>query len=338
MVSMMSSITAQDERSIIIEDGKVIIKNDTTEVIIERRSTKESRGEADGDRRTLEGDIDDRMDDMEEKIEDKMDEVEEKIEDAMDEVEDVIEQVEEEVERIFQDENGVVEEDEEYESDEEMKEYSGKKKKKNKFRVGMLDYGFSSLLYDGSFSTPTEYDQFSLNQGRSHNLNLHIFRHRVNLISETLFFEYGLSVNWRRYNLENDIIFDTDPIELESGLRTLTFSDSEVENKKNKFRTSNLEIPVMLTISPKDSKFFISGGGYAGIRLGSSQKLKSQDEGKTVIKGDYGLRDFNYGLVGRIGFGPVDFFCQYSLVSLFDDNVLPEDVRPITFGISMLGF
>lgn len=330
LLSLISTgLTAQETNSIIIEDGRVTIKRDTTEFIIENRRSKNNEVDTDEEIEEESGDIGESIN--------------EAVEEAIEDVEDAIEEIEEEVERIFQDENGVIEDDDEmsYEDDNHDHKHSHSKKKrkrKNKFRVGMLDYGVSSYLFDELLGAQSPYEQFALNQGRSHNLNLHIFRHRINILAETLFFEYGASINWRRYNLENDVIFNPDPVDIGNGTRGLTFTDSAIDNKKNKLRTSYLEVPVMITINPRDSKFFISGGAYGGMRIGASQKLKSKDEGKTVIKGDYGLRDFNYGVVGRLGFGPIDFYCQYSLVPMFEDDVLPADVAPITFGISMLGF
>lgn len=289
-----TTLMAQEEsQTITIEDDKIVIKQDSVEIILDRKN--------------------------------KTTEVE----------------VEKEVEeRILQDENGVVEDDEieirigdDHDHDHD---HDGKKKKKNKFRVGMLDYGISTYLVDGSLNHD-DLEGFALNHGKSNNFNLHIFRHRVHLLGDVLFFEYGLSTNWRRYSLKNDVIIDKEAVGLSNGPKIMTWTESATDNKKNKLRSTYLEIPVMLTISPKDSKFFISAGMFGGMRIGGSQKIKNKDEGKTVVKGDYEMRDFNTGVVGRIGFGPVDFYCQYTFDTLFNDDVNPE-LTPISFGISVLGF
>jgi Skp family chaperone for outer membrane proteins len=327
MVLMITmSVNAQEKRQIIIEEGRVVIKSDTTEIIIQRGE----EGSEDME------DIEDEIEDIEEEIEDALEELEEEMEDLEEEIEEEIERSE----RVLQDENGVVMED--MDPDKEVEVKVGKKKRKNKFRVGMLDIGLSTYLFDTgdglSFNSPEGLEAFDLNNGRLTNINLHIFRHRVNLLAETVFFEYGVSVNWRRYRLQNDnTLFDTEPTILDDGTKLITSTMSDFSVRKNKLRSSYLEIPVMLTISPKDSKFFVSGGGFAGVRMGASQKIKSEQEGKLIIKDDFEMQDFNYGLVGRFGFGPVDFYCQYSLVPLFDDDVSPE-LYPISFGISILGF
>ncbi len=324
MITMTAS--AQEKRQIIIEEGRVVIKNDTTEIIIQR----------DGEDSEDFEDIEEEIEDIEEEIEDALEEIEEEMEGLEEEVE---EEVEKSV-RVLQDENGVIIEDSE--SDMKVEVEKGRKKRKNKFRVGMLDIGLSTYLYDTgdglSFNSPEGLEAFDLNNGRLTNINLHLFRHRVNLLAETVFFEYGVSVNWRRYRLQNDqTLFDTEPAILQDGSKVITSTESDFSVRKNKLRSSYLEIPVMLTISPKDSKFFVSGGGFAGVRMGASQKIKSEQEGKLIIKDDFEMQDFNYGLVGRLGFGPVDFYCQYSLVPLFNDGVSPE-LYPISFGVSLLGF
>lgn len=289
-LSTLTLMGQEDKQTITIEDDKIIIQKDSTEIILDRSNNSE--------------------------------------------------ELEQPEERILQDENGVVDEDDmsiNLDGDDHTKSDHGKKKKKkNKFRMGMLDYGISTYLVDGSLNHD-ELEGFALNHGKSNNFNLHIFRHRVNLLAETLFFEYGLSTNWRRYSLKNDIIIDKEVFVTPEGNKSLAWTNSDVENKKNKLRSTHLEIPVMITISPKDSKFFISAGMFGGMRIGSSQKVKNKDEGKSIIKDNYEIRDFTTGVVGRVGFGPVDFYCQYTLDPLFNDGVSPE-VMPISFGISVLGF
>jgi hypothetical protein len=204
-----------------------------------------------------------------------------------------------------------------------------KKKNKKRFKVLLLDYGMSTYAYEGSINQ-NEIPSMKLKYPSSFNLNLHIFKHRVNLIDNSLFFEYGLSTNWRRYSFEEDV-------RLTIAENTVVAQPSTVSYNKNKLRTTYLEVPVMLTIAPKNSKFVLSAGAYGGLRIGSSQKFKSKAEGKEIVRDDFALRDFSTGLVARLGFGPVEFYCQYGLDNMFNDNVSPELV-PITFGIALVNF
>lgn len=235
--------------------------------------------------------------------------------------------------RVLQNEDGVIVSDKDtvvikIDNDEEVK--VSKKNKKNKFRVGLLDLGVSSYLHNESLNHD-DIPGWQLRYPNSHNWNLHIFRHRVNLLAESLFFEYGVSTNFRRFSFENDVVLLTE------GHNSIIPVESEENFKKSKFRTTYLEAPIMITLNPKGKKFTLSVGGYAGMRIGSSQKIKSKEEGKTIARDDFSLRDFTSGGIVRLGFGPVDFYCQVAAESMFNDGIDPELV-PITFGISLINF
>lgn len=235
--------------------------------------------------------------------------------------------------RVLQDEGGVVITNQDtvvIKIDKDEKESSDKKKKKNKFRVGLVDYGVSSYLVRGSFSEDIP-EEWSLKYPQSINWNIHIFRHRLNLISETLFFEYGISTNFRRFRFENNVE------SIQVGDNTIRPIISNTDFKKSKLRTTYLEVPLMVTINPKGKKFTLSLGAYGGMRIGSSHKIKTTDGEKMVNKDDFKLRDFTSGLVARLGFGPVDFYCQVNGESMFDDSISPN-LAPLTFGISLINF
>ena len=199
------------------------------------------------------------------------------------------------------------------------------------FRVGLIDIGFSTYFHDGSLNLPAELDNFDQTYGGSLNFNLHVIRHRLPIIKDHLGLEYGLTVSWQQYKFSNDfrILEDTIPF---------TVEDDGVDYKKNKLKTTFLEVPLMLTISPgKRKSFYISGGVYGGVLLGAKQKLKDDNGNKTKIKDDFNLNKFRYGAIGRVGFGPFAVYAQLSLTNLFKDGQGPE-LTPFNVGISILDF
>ena len=199
------------------------------------------------------------------------------------------------------------------------------------FRVGLLDIGFSTYIHDGSLNLPAELDDFDQTYGGSLNLNLHAIRHRLPIIKDVVGLEYGLSIAWKQYKFSNDfrILEDTIPF---------TVEDDGTQYKKNKLKTTFLEIPVMLTITPgRKSNFYISGGMYGGVLLGAKQKLKDNDGNKIKIKDDFNLNKFRYGMVGRIGFGPFAVYAQLALNDLFKEGQGPK-LTPFNVGISILDF
>lgn len=199
------------------------------------------------------------------------------------------------------------------------------------FRVGLIDIGFSTYFHDGSLNLPATLDNFDQTYGGSLNLNLHVIRHRLPLIKDHVGLEYGLTVSWQQYKFSNDfrILEDTIPFAVE---------DDGTAYKKNKLKTTFLEVPLMLTISPgKRRSFYISGGVYGGVLLGAKQKLKDDNGNKTKIKDDFNLNKFRYGVIGRIGFGPFALYGQLALTDLFKEGQGPQ-LSPFNVGISILDF
>ncbi len=199
------------------------------------------------------------------------------------------------------------------------------------FRVGLLDIGFSTYFHDGSLNLPAELDNFDQIYGGSFNFNFHVIRHRLPIIKNHVGFEYGLTLSWQQYRFANDfrILEDTIPF---------TVVDDGTEYRKNKLKTTFLEVPLMLTISPGKRKFFyISGGVYGGVLLGARQKLKTDDGDKFRIRDDFNLNSFRSGIIGRIGFGPFALYGQLALTDLFKDGQGPE-LTPFNIGISILDF
>ena len=199
------------------------------------------------------------------------------------------------------------------------------------FRVGLLDIGFSTYLHDGSLNLPADLDNFDQTFGGSWNINLHAFRQRLPIIKNAVGLEYGLTIAWKQYRFSNDfrILEDTIPFSVE---------DDGTSYRKNKLKTTFLEVPVMLTITPNSkSNFYLSGGVYGGVLLNAKQKLRDEDGNRTRIRDDFNLNKFRYGVIGRIGFGPFAIYGQLALNNLFKDDQGPE-LQPFNVGISLLDF
>ena len=198
-------------------------------------------------------------------------------------------------------------------------------------RLGLLDIGFSSYLHDNSINLPTSLDQYELLYDGSLNLNFHVVRHRIPIIKSHASIEYGLSFAFMNYKFANDFKIIPDQLAFQ-------VEDDGTAYKKNKLKTTFLEVPVLFTLTPGRRKgVYLSGGWYGGILINSKQKLKTESGEKTKIKDDFNLNKFRYGIVGRLGVGPIAFYAQYSLNNLFKDNQGPE-LRPFNIGVTLLNF
>lgn len=201
-------------------------------------------------------------------------------------------------------------------------------------RLGtMFSLGVSTYLYNDGFELPSELDYLDQELGKSTHFKWDLLRHRLGKRSSHVSLEYGMALSYMAYAFTNST-------RLVPGEPQLTYVTDNVSYKKNKFKTTYLEVPLMVSIltNPERSNrgFNLAAGGYAGILLKAKQKFKGPD-GKEKVKDDFNLNKFRYGLQGMIGIGHVNLYAQYSLTDLFKDNQGPE-LTPINIGIVLAGF
>lgn len=210
----------------------------------------------------------------------------------------------------------------------------------NGLRVGMLDLGISTYVDNNrSLDLPTELDFMDQVLWRSINVGLHVVNVRAALTSEdrphNLGISTGLKINWTHYSLEKDYNLLRNAPDYASAI------DNDVpELRKNRLRGTYLQIPFLLEYNsnPSSSNQAIKLGiGYVHqILLGSQYKYKTEDE-KIVRKtrGDFNLRKSMGMVEGRVGVGFLNFYVQYGLSTLFQDNNGPE-LTPINFGVNII--
>lgn len=116
---------------------------------------------------------------------------------------------------------------------------------------------------------------------------------------------------------------------------------------KSKFRMDNLVFPVHFEFGPSEkiekdeyfryntyNKIKVGLGGYAGLNLGSRQKLKYSEDGEDVkekLKASYNTNNFIYGLSGYVGWKGTAIYVKYDLNTIFKDN--PIDQRNVSLGL-----
>lgn len=199
-------------------------------------------------------------------------------------------------------------------------------------RLGSLfSIGFNTFLHNGSAQLPNELDHLDLDLGKSIHFKWDIVRSRLGRKDQTLGIEYGLAISYIGYAFNNST-------RLTPNTGTHQFTSEDISYKKNKLKTSFLEIPVMLSIRSKSrSGFNLSAGGYAGLLLRTKQKFKNENNVKEKVKDDFNINKFRFGLQGIIGIGNAKVYAQYSLTDLFVENEGPE-LTPLNFGIVLAGF
>ena len=75
-------------------------------------------------------------------------------------------------------------------------------------------------------------------------------------------------------------------------------------------------------------KLKIGIGGYAGLNIGSMQKLKYKEDGNRIKdkqRGGFEVSEFVYGLSGYVALGEVALYVKYDLNPLFKNQTINQN-------------
>jgi hypothetical protein len=104
----------------------------------------------------------------------------------------------------------------------------------------------------------------------------------------------------------------------------LTIEQADVELRKSKLVTTQLNVPVMLNLVLK-SGFSFSVGAYAGVRLDSYTKVKPEGGSAVRNHNAYNLNPLRWGLTTELGFrGSSKLFVRYEPNSPFRTGQGPD--------------
>lgn len=188
--------------------------------------------------------------------------------------------------------------------------------------------GFGAQSF--SFDIDKEYDEISVDPIHSFAFHWNIGSialpltksNRVGLVS-------GVGVTWDFYALSDK------KIHLTKGESELEYSHDSIEYKRNKLRTTNLVVPLMLEVHPyKNSDIYVLAGVEGNLRLGARTKQVADDGHREKRKSDYHMNPFTCNLVVRAGYNDFGVFFSTALTPMFKDGRGPV-VYPFSAGISL---
>ena len=158
---------------------------------------------------------------------------------------------------------------------------------------------------------------------------------RVFKESNFLRLKYGLSVQWNKLDIKNDMYF------VQEGNQT-TLQRFDGDLKRAKFRTTSLVVPVHFEFGPWDKKVYEDGrvrynnydkfkiglGGYVGVNGKAVQKLNYKSDGERVeetIRRGYNTNTFTYGVSAYVGFGDLSLYAKYDLAPIFKNQIVDQN-------------
>ncbi|MES1218287.1 MAG: outer membrane beta-barrel protein [Bacteroidota bacterium] len=172
-------------------------------------------------------------------------------------------------------------------------------------------------------------DKFSLQTGKSVDVNIWFFMQRLNLIQHVVNLKYGLGLELNNYRYDNrDIRFHKNPTYID-------VNDPDLANvyvKKNKLAADYITIPLMLNFNftPGHGRGFgLSAGISAGYLYSARQKTKI-DGHVNKIHGDFDLERWKLSYIAELNLGPVRLYGSYAFKSMWSKGL---DQRPYNFGL-----
>ena len=201
-------------------------------------------------------------------------------------------------------------------------------------RWGMLDLGLNNWMNDGALQIPSPYSNMELNMAKSVNVQIHILRQRLNLISNHVNLEWGVTLDVNNFRFANDF-------KITPKMDSLTLTGADHALSKNKLVADYASVPFLLQFESNPSRpkhsFHLGVGGVGAYLISAHTKQRSEEDGKVKQRDDFSLNPIRYGTVVRIGYGWFNLYAQYNLSPAFSDGKGPL-VNTAEAGITLVGF
>ena len=227
---------------------------------------------------------------------------------------------------------------------------SSKKESKTKTPYKERDLPYSPRTYSGVFASLSfnnavledgsiDNTPFKFGGSRSFEIG---YEWSTRVFKETNFLRinYGVSVQFNGLKPKENSVFSQN--EEQTNLEPFQF-----DLDKAKFRMDNLIVPVHLQFGSSkttvldngnkrfsDHNFKVGLGGFVGINILNTQKLKYNDDRtdvKLIQRDDFNTNNLLYGLSTYVGWDTFSVFAQYNLNSIFTDNL--RDLNNFQLGV-----
>ena len=195
----------------------------------------------------------------------------------------------------------------------------------------MLDLGFNSLINNSE----------SINTKLFPSRSFGIYYLLNRKLSDQFIFNSAIGLTFEKIGFSDRANYQVDDLKIISW-DTLGVG----ELKSNILAINYLELPLEFRFYPSRTVdgegLFVSIGGILGLKIAAKTKIKYKLDGskfKETNTGNFGLSDFRYGMVARVGFKKVNAFVKYYMSDIWREApVVQVTPSQFTFGINLTGF
>ncbi|NNC83151.1 MAG: outer membrane beta-barrel protein [Flavobacteriales bacterium] len=201
-----------------------------------------------------------------------------------------------------------------------------------------IDIGINGFLdADGEADLNDSIPYLATSTFGSRSFSINFWEQKFRFIKDYVGLTTGAGLQVNSYRLKNDYTLANVNDSL------VAFMDSSLSLNKNKFRTTWINVPLLLefnTSLKREKSFHLAAGFVGGFHLESMYKQKYKQDGdsfKNSTKNNFNVEPFRMEGMLRIGYGSVNLFTTIQLTQLFKENTGPE-IYPFTVGITLLDF
>lgn len=201
-----------------------------------------------------------------------------------------------------------------------------------------VDIGVNGFLnVDGEPDLGDDLDYLEVNYAGSRSFSINFWEEKIRLVKDYVGITTGAGLQWNNYRLKNDYTLANVNDSL------VAFRDSSLSLNKNKFRTTWINVPLLLefnTSLEQKRSFHISAGLVGGFNLESMYKQKYKQDGerfKNSTKNSFNVEPFRVEGMVRLGYGAFNMFASVQLNELFESGTGPE-IYPFTVGLTLAAF
>ncbi|WP_375578544.1 hypothetical protein ABWH96_16155 [Marivirga tractuosa] len=212
-------------------------------------------------------------------------------------------------------------------------------KDKNRFIQHDHDIDFSiglnNYLNSNNQFPDTDNKEFALDPLTSWTYGIHS-NHKIS-VSPYVKFNFQMGLLWNNFALaDNKYQFTKGPEQVLLNDTEISRPDISPSRSKLNITYLNFNLVPMFHFGKSSNAFRIGAGPYGSYRIASKSKFKYNDNGKDVVKNNFHINNWKYGLKAQVGWKGVDLFATYDLSPVFIEDRGPEadyPLRAISFGV-----
>ncbi|MGM0582523.1 MAG: outer membrane beta-barrel protein [Bacteroidota bacterium] len=195
--------------------------------------------------------------------------------------------------------------------------------------------GLNNYLNSNNQFPDTDNKDFALDPLTSWTYGIHS-NHKIS-VTPYVKFNFQLGLLWNNFALaDNNFQFIKGPEKVELFDNDLERPDINPSRSKLNITYLNLNVVPMFHFGKSSNAFRIGAGPYGSYRIASKSKFKYDDKGKDVVKNNFHINNWKYGIKAQVGWKGVDLFATYDLSPIFIEDRGPEadyPLRAISFGV-----